>query len=93
MTVKNSNIPSQLNAWNQRGPVAKLKSALRTAEDLTLKPGTPVIYNGEQAVIMSRLGDGQLMLRTTAGQHIVASETDVEPVARNFAGNEQAEGR
>ena len=44
-------------------------------------------------MIVSRVGNNQLMLRGIDGRHICVDEHDVEPVARNFAGNEQAEGR
>ncbi len=95
MTPKTStsNIQSQLNAWSSRGPIAKLKNALRSAIDLELKPGTPVVYSGSQYVITNRLGNGQVMLRGIDGRHVVANEDDLEPIAREFKGTEGAESK
>ena len=93
MTVQKSNIPSQLSTWSQRGPVAKLKNALRTAEALTVAPGLPVVFQNQQFVIVNRVGDHQLMLRGIDGRHVVADEHDVKQVARPFSGNEGAQSR
>ena len=94
MTPKNeSNIPSQLASWNQRGMLGKMKSALHLEKMATFGPGMPCVFQGEQATVIGLAGSDQRLIQTPSGRQIAVSVDDLEPIAKPFAGAEGAQSR
>ena len=93
MSPKNSNIQSQLNAWNARGMLGKLKSALHMEKAMQFSPGTPCIYRNEQATVIGMAGSDHRLVQTTSGQRIAAHVDDLQEIAKPFSGTEGAEQR
>lgn len=92
MSPKNeSNIPQQLASWNGRGFAAKMKSALHAEKLATFGPGSPCIFQGGQAVVITAVSAGERIIRLVDGRQLAVNVDDLEAVAREFRGNEQAE--